>query len=182
MVSQRREPVVGWLATGKGDELWPGVLLHPDAFVVRAPTQVLHDPDGQLSVILGLSARPVGEILIIDDAGPSTEAPSTHDTATHDTATQDTAAQAATHDTAMIRLRHHEPGAASITLDRASVVAEWSTGATTWSMLRGTGVLPARWPEPPAGRRPGGVEPGPIAVKAVQAAPADWCTIFWWLC
>lgn len=173
MVSQRREPVVGWLATGKGDERWPGVLLHPDAFVVRAPTQILHDPAGQLSVILGLSARPVGEILIIDGAGPSTEAPSTRDTATHDTST---------HDTAMIRLRHQEPGTASVTLDRATVVARWSTGATTWSMLRGAGVLPARWPEPPAGRRPRGVEPGPIAVKVVQAAPADWCTIFWWLC
>jgi hypothetical protein len=161
-MSQRGEPVVGWLATGHGPEQWwPGVLMHPGAFLVRAPAELLHDPAGDLTVSLGTAERAVGEIRIID--GPARQAPSPHSTA-------------------MIRLLMGEPDAGSVTLDRIAVTAGWVNGETTWSLLRQMGILPVRWPDPPAVRRPSGLEPGPIAVKTVQAAPADWCTIFWWLC
>ncbi len=29
---------------------------------------------------------------------------------------------------------------------------------------------------------PSRLPPSPVVARTVQGAPADWCTIFWWLC
>lgn len=156
MVSRQQDPIVGWLSTASSGQDWPGVLLHRDAFVVDAPAEVLHHPSA-LSVRFGGDPNPIAEVLIIDD-GRSDRGRST----------------------AMLRLSREETATVSVPLDRAAVRAEWRAGRPTWHILRDQGVVPDRWPAPPEVARP--VESAPIAVKTVHAAPADWCTIFWWLC
>ncbi|HEY5877296.1 MAG TPA: hypothetical protein VIU11_00195 [Nakamurella sp.] len=157
MVSRQQDPIVGWLSMASTGQAWPGVLVHRDAFVVDAPTEVLHHP-ADLSVRFGAYPNPIIEILIIDD-GPTDSGRAT----------------------AMLRLTREEPATASVTLDRAAVDAGWRAGRPTWNLLQDQGVVPDRWPPAPE-VAPAAVESAPIAVKTVQAAPADWCTIFWWLC
>jgi len=140
------------------DERWPGVQLHRDAFVVDAPLGVLQAPPGDLTVLHGSVARPIAEILVIEE--PRT-----------------TPARA----TAMIRLVQ-ELGARTVTVDRTAVIASWSSAVPLWDTLRDMGFVPAEWPGRPVVRPVALVAPSVIAVKTVPAAPADWCTIFWWLC
>jgi hypothetical protein len=155
-VSRRHAPIVGWLATA--DECWPGVQLYRDAFVVDAPLGVLQAPPGDLTVVLGSVARPIAEILVIEESRTSP-------------------ARA----TAMIRLvREH--GAQRVAVDRTAVIAAWTSAVPLWETLRDMGFVPAQWPDQPVGRPIARVAPSAIAVKTVPAAPADWCTIFWWLC
>ena len=155
-MSRRYAPSVGWLATA--DERWPGVQLHRDAFVVDAPLGVLQAPPGDLAVFLGSVARPIAEILVIEESHTSP-------------------ARA----TAMIRLVQ-ELGARTVAVDRTAVIEAWNSAVPLWDTLRDMGFVPAQWPDRPVVRPVARVAPSVIAVKTVPAAPADWCTIFWWLC
>ncbi len=159
MLAQRQEPVVGWLTGPDEGAQWPGVLLHRDAFVVDAPLEVLQEPSGGLAVVLGSALRRIAEIRVIADHSTS---PS--------------------HATAMVRLADDEPEARSVVIDRPAVIESWRAGDPLWSTLRSLGVVPTRWPDSPGRGLAGHTEPSAIAVKTVQADPADWCTIFWWLC
>jgi hypothetical protein len=137
---------------------WPGVLLHPDAFLVHADPSVLRRPPGDLVVHVGGATRAIDEILLIAEPVP-----------------QDRTA-------GMVRLAQPVRDAATVVVDRAAVTRAWSDRRPLWAALRDLGVVPADRPEPadpidaPADRL------AAIPVKSVTADPADWCTIFWWLC
>lgn len=161
---------VGWLSSPRTGGRWPGVQLHHDAFVVHADPSVLQHPPGDLVVQLGGAPRRIDEILLIGEPAPDHRA------------------------TAMIRLsRRAEVGvdddgmdtAPTVVVDRAAVTRTWADRRPLWPTLQELGLVPREWPEPTVakgsvGEPAGG--PAAIAVKSVTAGPADWCTIFWWLC
>jgi hypothetical protein len=134
------------------------VQLQPDALVVEAPLDVLQTPPPDLTVLLGPDAHRIAEILVIDEAS--------------------TVPGQATAMIRLVRACRGEP----VAVDRAAVIAAWNSGVPLWDTLRDMDIVPTHWPDPPIGRPAAAVEPSAIAVKTVQADPADWCTIFWWLC
>lgn len=148
----------GWLSSATADLHWSGVLLHRDAFVAHGDPLRLQEPPGDLVVVVDGAARPVAEILLIDDAEPQDRG------------------------MVMVRLAAPVPNAPSVFIDRPAIGRAWREGRPTWAALLELGVVPVDEPEPvtmPVAR-PG--RPAAIPVKIVTAAPFDWCTIFWWLC
>ncbi len=137
---------------------WPGVLLHPDAFLVHAVPSVLAEPPGDLVVHVGGTTRTVAEILLIAEPVVAGRA------------------------AGMIRLTQPVERCPAVAVDRAAITRAWADGRPLWSTLLDRGVVPAEWPEPTRSIVAPADRPAAIAVKSVAAGPADWCTIFWWLC
>lgn len=137
---------------------WPGVLLYRDAFLVDADPAVLQEPPGDLLVHVDGAARSIDEILLIAE-------PDARDRTA-----------------AMVRLAQPVADARAVAVDRAAVTRAWTDRQPLWSTLRDLGVVPAVWPEPAGPIGPATDRLSAIPVKAVTADPADWCTIFWWLC
>ena len=137
---------------------WPGVLLHPDAFLVHADPSVLAEPPGDLVVHVGGTIRTVAEILLITEPVLTDRA------------------------AGMIRLAQPVERIPAVPVDRTAIIRAWADGRTLWTTLLDLGVVPADWPEPTGPIvAPAGLSAA-IAVKSVAAGPEDWCTIFWWLC
>ena len=57
-------PVAGWMWSPSVGR-WPGILLPGDAFLVRAPADVLQSPPSDLVVWMADRSRPVGEVRLI---------------------------------------------------------------------------------------------------------------------
>lgn len=150
-------PVVGWMSSHRTGGRWPGVLLHHDAFLVFAEPQVLQEPPGDLVVRVGEASRAIDEILLITEPGPADRA------------------------AGMVRLAHPVENAPTVVIDLVSLTRAWSDQRSLWSSLRDLGVVPADWPARTVPTTAAD-RPAAIAVKSVPAGPADWCTIFWWLC
>ena len=60
---------LGWVSSRRAGDRWPGVLLHADAFVVRADAAALAEPPGDLVVRVGAATRSIAEILLIAEPG-----------------------------------------------------------------------------------------------------------------
>lgn len=157
-LSHPQGPDRGWLLSQRAGIRRPGVLLHGDAFLVHVDPSDLRDPPSDLVVHVGAATRAIDEILLIDE-------PTAQDRSS-----------------AMIRLRHPLAGTPAVVIDRAAVIRSWDEREPLWTTLHRLGAVPAAEPAP-VGTVPGTLDrPAAIAVKSVTAGPADWCTIFWWLC
>lgn len=125
---------------------------------MRADPTVLREPPGDLVVRVGAASRSIDEILLITEP------------------------EADDHAVGMIRLARGIDHVPTVALDRAAVTGAWRDRRPLWPTLRDLGVLPAEWPKPTDPNEDAADRPAAIAVKSVAASPADWCTIFWWLC
>jgi hypothetical protein len=157
-LSHPHGPSCGFLFSHRAGGRWTGVLLHRDAFLVYADPSVLREPPGDLAVHVGRATRTIDEILLIDERVPQARS------------------------AAMIRLARPVENATTVVIDRAAVARSLRDGRPLWPALQALGIVPGGGGEPGGTTVPAPDRPMVIAVKSVTADPADWCTIFWWMC
>jgi hypothetical protein len=178
--------VVGWLvATGQPGPAWPGVLLHPNAFLVRAPREILVKAPSLLVLIESAASTtaqhspaeaaellPVQTVKVLEvDGWPDEPA------------------------TAMVRLAVASGIDRSTEVNRAGFDIAVRVTGDVWVAFESLGLIP----DGLAGREPLG-QPAPTSppasteasvrtsplptstVETVSVEPARWCDIFWWLC
>ena len=164
MASEEQAPVVGWLTSHpRSGQAWPGVLLHRDAFVIRAPRKALVTSSGDLEVVVESAdelepALRVVEVKLLEVDG-STEDPVT----------------------AMLQLESDAAIEVSRAINRSGFEIAVRVTGDVWKALASLGVVP----EHMIGRLPPSAVlegPPPVPVRTVPVEAAGWCDIFWWLC
>ena len=181
----------GWLLAAEWPgRAWPGMLLHRDAFLVRAPRVVLVKATG-LAVLVkrrgssgdpllarAADALPVGGAKVLEvDGWPDEPA------------------------TAMLQLAADSGVDVSVDVNRAGFELAVRVTGNVWTAFESLGLVPedqagaaqlrdSRW-------RPRSVETpamtgtisrvetpptGNLIIETVSVEPAGWCDIFWWLC
>lgn len=166
MLPRAQTHVIGWLSTAAGGPSWPGVLLHEDALLVRAPRAELTDGAGNLRVQIAAhvgaaNAVPaqITEIRLLDVDGRPDPA------------------------VAMLRLSTDHGLRVAPTINRSGFTIALRITDDVWEAVRSLGLIPDRLPAPlPPTEWPETPQPGSIPVTRVEVPPDGWCDIFWWLC
>ena len=129
--------VIGWLSSADGGPSWPGVLLHDDAMLVRAPRAALTDGAVDLRVQIASQdvvagnavAVQITEIRLLDVDGRPDPA------------------------VAMVRLSADPTLQVSPTINRSGFSIALRVTGDVWEAVRCLGLIPDRPPAPPVGRR-----------------------------
>jgi hypothetical protein len=181
--------VPGWLLAAEWPgQAWPGVLLHRDAFLVRAPRVVLVKATG-LAVQVDRSSS-VGAIAPsrLTDVLPVRTAKVLEVDGWPDEPA-----------TAMVQLSADSGVAVSVEVNRAGFELAVRVTGDVWAAFESLGLVPDdlvaavprrdhRW-QPRAVEMPASTtveraeipSAGTLTIETVSVEPSSWCDIFWWL-
>ena len=171
MASREQLAVLGWMTIGPDiGQAWPGVLLHRDALLVRAPIVVLGAPQPNLQVVIDLGGQlqpgiPVAEVLLFEIDG-YVDDPAT----------------------AMLRLAADAAVDVSVPVNRGGFDIALRVTGDAWKAAASLGLVPdslsEKQPKSPA--LPGAASlttaSTPASIRTVPVQPDGWCDVFWWLC
>ena len=190
-VTVRAETAVpGWLLAAEWPgRAWPGVLLHRDAFLVRAPRVVLVKAT-QLAV----------QVDRVGGAGAISPPRRTDVLAVRTAKVLEVNGWPDEPATAMLQLSADSGVDVSVDVNRAGFELAVRVTDDVWAAFQSLGLVPdevvAAAPRRAHRWQPRSVETpalaavdqaeipptGTLTIETVSAEPASWCDIFWWLC